>query len=92
MTKSQKAVQAAEAEVKRLWSRMCLADNIPSSAPFIVFSETNPIKAEYNLAVVKMFAARKRERANAARRAKHAAYTSCGMTRVKGALGGVYYE
>jgi hypothetical protein len=34
----------------------------------------------------------KRAKRNAARRAKHAAYTSCGMKRVRGALGGVYYE
>ena len=30
--------------------------------------------------------------ANQARRDKHVAYTSCGMVRVRGALGGVYYE
>ena len=29
---------------------------------------------------------------NAARRDRHAAYTSLGMSRVRGALGGVYYE
>lgn len=34
----------------------------------------------------------KRARANAARRARHEALTSLGLTRVKGALGGVYYE
>lgn len=33
----------------------------------------------------------RRER-NVARREKHAAYTSCGLKRVKGALGGTYYE
>jgi len=33
-----------------------------------------------------------KDRKNAARRAKHQAYTDCGMKRVKGALGGVYYE
>lgn len=32
------------------------------------------------------------DRKNAARRAKHAAYRDCGMVRVRGALGGVYYE
>ena len=34
----------------------------------------------------------RKDRKNAARRAKHAAYTSLGLKRVKGALGGVYYE
>jgi hypothetical protein len=33
-----------------------------------------------------------KDRKNAARRAKHQAYTDCGMKRVRGALGGVYYE
>ena len=32
------------------------------------------------------------DRRNAQRRANHAAYLDCGMKRVKGALGGVYYE
>lgn len=32
------------------------------------------------------------EKKNAARRAKHDALTSLGLKRVKGALGGVYYE
>jgi hypothetical protein len=34
----------------------------------------------------------KKDKKNAARRAKHQAYTDCGMKRVRGALGGVYYE
>jgi hypothetical protein len=29
---------------------------------------------------------------NKARRDRHAAYTSCGLKRVKGNLGGTYYE
>lgn len=31
-------------------------------------------------------------RRRAAARARHAAMVSCGLTRVRGALGGVYYE
>lgn len=34
----------------------------------------------------------RKDRKNAARRAKHQAYLDCGMKRVRGALGGVYYE
>ena len=34
----------------------------------------------------------KRIRHNRARQARHQAYLDCGMIRVKGALGGVYYE
>jgi hypothetical protein len=34
----------------------------------------------------------KRRASRLARAARHAAYTSCGMKRVRGALGGVYYE
>lgn len=33
-----------------------------------------------------------KDRKNAARRAKHQAYLSAGMTRVRGAQGGIYYE
>ena len=32
------------------------------------------------------------QRKNAARRAKHQAYLDCGLKRVRGALGGIYYE
>ena len=35
---------------------------------------------------------RKTKRSNDRAKAIHEAYTSCGMTRVHGALGGVYYE
>jgi hypothetical protein len=34
----------------------------------------------------------RKDKKNAARRARHQAYTDCGMKRVRGALGGVYYE
>ena len=34
----------------------------------------------------------KRKHRNAQRRARHQAYLDCGMKRVKGGLGGTYYE
>ena len=34
----------------------------------------------------------KAERKNEARRGRHDAYVSCGLKRVRGAQGGVYYE
>lgn len=34
----------------------------------------------------------RKDRKNAARRAKHQAYLDCGLKRVRGALGGIYYE
>jgi len=79
-TKSQQKLIAAQAEVKRLWNLMCEYD------------ATNPYATEYNNAVITLREATVNERKNAARRAKHDAYKSCGLTRVVGALGGVYYE
>jgi hypothetical protein len=92
LTKSQKAVEAARDEVQRLWFPLCEADGIPPSSKFVQISQTNPLRAEYEAAVAKLLAAVRVERKNAARRARHEAYTSAGMKRVRGSLGGVYYE
>jgi len=91
-TKSQQKLIAAQAEVKRLWNLMCEYDGIAIDSKFVVFSSTNPYATEYNNAVITLREATVNERKNAARRAKHDAYKSCGMTRVVGGLGGVYYE
>lgn len=92
MTKSQKKLMEAKAEVSRLWKLKCEADGVSPDSQFVVFTPANPYDAEYNAAVIRYQERLVAERKNAARRAKHAAYTSCGLVRVKGALGGVYYE
>lgn len=92
MTKSQAKVAAARTEVKRLWSLMCEHDKINPTSLFVVMDPANPLTAEYNAAALALQVAIKNEIKNQARRDKHAAYTSCGLKRVKGALGGVYYE
>lgn len=92
MTKSQQKVEATKAEVNRLWRLACLHDGIGTTSQFVVFSDDNPLAIEYNAATVAYQAAVKAEKANKARRDRHAAMTSMGLKRVKGALGGVYYE
>ena len=42
--------------------------------------------------VARLFAERSRIRAKRARKAKDEAYRSCGLVKVRGALGGVYWE
>ena len=83
MTKSQKNLKAAKDEVSRLWRLMCLADNVGTASQFVVFSPVNPYATEYNNAMVVYQEALMRERKNAARRARHEAYTSCGLKAVR---------
>jgi hypothetical protein len=92
MTPSQKKVEAAKAEVKRLWTLMCELEGIPPTAQFVAFSFDNPHNAAYNAAFHILQEAIKAEKKNSARRARHSAYTDLGLKRVKGALGGTYYE
>jgi len=91
-TKSQQKLIAAQSQVKLLWNCACDYDAIDRESKFVVFSTANPFTTEYNNAVIALREATVNERKNAARRAKHDAYKSCGLTRVVGALGGVYYE
>ena len=38
-------------QVKMLWNKMCAADGIDPTSQFVVFTDHNPISAEYNEAV-----------------------------------------
>jgi len=91
ITKSQRNLIAAKAECDRLWRLCCIADGIGTDSKFIVFSDENPYTVEYNEAAAKFLQARKREAANQARRARHEAYTSCGLKAVR-VNGKTFYE
>jgi len=92
MTKSQQAVIAARKEVKLLWSLMCAFDGVPVGENFVHFSEGNPYSVGYNNAVSVFYQAKKLEKVNSSRRERHRMMLDCGLVRVKGALGGTYYE
>lgn len=92
MTSSQRRLEAAKAEASRLWVLMCQHEQIDPASAFVSFSDDNPFLEEHRRAMDALFSAREKERKNAARRGRHEAYTSLGLKRVKGALGGVYYE
>lgn len=82
-------------EVKAAWLGACKADGISEDTKFAVFSNTTEAAAYNELMGLYLQAVRvekKRIAKNAARRGRHAAMTSLGLKRVKGALGGVYYE
>ena len=59
MTNSQKAIQAAQAEVSRLWILMCDEEGVAHDAKFVVFNSTNSVAVEYNAAVKKFFRAKR---------------------------------
>lgn len=86
-------VVLAKRELRALWLEACAIDGITdTSATCIIFSNGNPKADEYNTRMSAYFKMVKRIKANEARRAKHAAMSDLGLARVKGALGGTYYE
>ena len=84
-------IPTLKAEVRAAWIQACEADGIDPAAKFVVFTNTTEAAAYNELMgmLTRRLAANKK---NAARRARHAAFTSCGLKRVRGAQGGVYYE
>ena len=85
-------LNAAKAAVKASWEAACLVQGTPTDSKFVVFAEENEAAKKHNDLMREYFALRNRIAHNVARRDRHAAYTAAGMKRVKGALGGVYYE
>lgn len=88
MRKSPK-LEAARAEVKRLWTLACKYDGIAPDAKFVSLSPLNPFSSEYNDAVAyfqRLLAAQQK------RAARRDAIASLGMKEVRGALGGRYIE
>jgi hypothetical protein len=80
MTKKQ--VQSFEAAYQAAMTQWGEHNMITQRAEMVMVEA----RAQYTLE------APKRERSKALRQARHQAYTECGMVRVKGALGGTYYE
>lgn len=82
-------------DVQAAWISACEADGIDPLSKFVVFTNTTEAAA-YNELMGLFLKARQKfhnqVNRNRARRDKHAAHTSCGLKRVKGVLGGVYYE
>ncbi len=52
-------VQQAKERAAELWVKMCQWDNVPPDSRFIVFSETNPYKDEYDAAMAFVLAYRR---------------------------------
>lgn len=85
-------LNALKAEAKRLWTLACEHDGITPTGSFVIFSNDNPYTEAHNAATDTFFKARKQIAANNRRRERHAAMKDLGLNRVKGNLGGVYYE
>ena len=82
-------------EVQNAWIKACQADNIPLSTSFAVFSNTTEAAAYNELMGIylkSVQAYRKQLDRNRSRRERHGILTSMGLKRVKGNLGGTYYE
>lgn len=85
-------VVIAKRALKELWAAACKVEGIDPTSTCVIFSNTNTASVEYNTAMGNYFKLVKRIKKNAAARARHKAHTDLGLVRVKGALGGVYYE
>jgi hypothetical protein len=82
-------------DVQAAWIKACEADHIDIASRFVVFSNTTEAAA-YNELMGMFLRARQKfhnqVNRNRARRERHEVMTSMGLKRVKGALGGTYYE
>lgn len=82
-------------DVQAAWIKACEADGIEPSSKFVVFTNTTEAAA-YNELMGMYLKARaeyqKQIKRNRNRRERHAILTDIGLKRVKGSLGGIYYE
>lgn len=78
--------------VRLAWVSACKHDGIDPASKFVVFSADNPFRATHEQQTRELIQLRNRIAKNIARRERHAAYRDLGLKRVKGALGGTYYE
>ena len=82
----------AKAAVLAQWRKACFTQGIPADNKFVIFSNDNVDAVEHNRLMGEFFKLRNRIARNVARRERHAAMKDLGLNRVKGNLGGVYYE
>lgn len=91
-SKEAKLLNDKKAEVRSAWAAACVEANVPTDTKFVVFSNASDLAKRHNELMDEYFKLLNRIKKNVARRERHAAYTDLGLKRVKGALGGVYYE
>ena len=91
-TKEANQLNAAQNEVREWWRLACNRENIPFDSKFVVFSADNIYVPYHTTAMANFMKLRNRIARNVARRADHGAMTDLGLKRVKGNLGGTYYE
>jgi hypothetical protein len=95
ITAHQTHLTVLKREVQAAWIAACEAEGIPVDSKFVVFGNT--VEAALYNETMGMYLRARREfqrqlDRNKARRDRHAALTGLGLKRVKGSLGGVYYE
>lgn len=91
-TKEAQKLNALKLNIQDSWRVACNHDGIAPDSKFVVFSTDNPAAIRHNQLMIEFFNLRNRIKRNETRRARHDAMTSMGLKRVKGSLGGVYYE
>jgi hypothetical protein len=82
-------------DVQNTWLKACEADKIDPASKFVVFSNTTEAAAYNEMMGLYLKAVRayqKQMDRNKRRADRHAAMQDLGLKRVKGVLGGVYYE
>jgi hypothetical protein len=90
--KEQAQLAAAQAALTASWAKACASVGVPTDSKFVVFEASTPESIEHNRLMGEYFKLRNRIARNIARRERHAAMKDLGLNRVRGALGGVYYE
>lgn len=91
-TKEANQLNAAKAAVRESWIHACSHDGIAQHEKFVVFSNDNPFAVEHNTRMLAFMKLRNRIAHNVNRRERHATLVSLGLKRVKGNLGGTFYE
>lgn len=90
--KEAKQLNDSKAAVKTSWEAACKFNNIDPTSKFVTFSNDNLAALNHNSLMGAHLALVKRIRRNIAQRERKAMYKDLGLTRVKGNLGGTYYE
>ena len=86
------ALNTMKQAVRESWISACNLEGIPTDSKFVVFSDANTEAVRHNELMGEFLKMRNRIARNISRRERHAAMTDLGLKRVKGALGGTYYE
>lgn len=91
-TKEINQLNAAKVAIKDAWDHACQFDGVPFDSSFVVFSPNNIAAILHNDLLLAFMKLRNRIAHNVNRRERHATLVSLGLKRVKGNLGGTYYE